>query len=94
MLLITGAATPNCLLSSVDLRAACVAFQLARRDSKGCEDCTAAGPLASEVVIGAEESVRSVSGRPGADGAEGCDFVVVGCELGGAMRSDWTSLVE
>jgi hypothetical protein len=76
-------------------RVSWVVVQAARRDSRGCVD----------VVVVEEEGVlreaRSVSGRPGAEGAEGWDFelgvlvlvvvfvVLVGWEGWGVMRRDW-----
>lgn len=75
----------------------CVAVQLARRDSRGCVD--------DVVEVEGERDERSVSGRPGAEGAprsrslvlvveeESLDelvlVVLVGRADDGAMRRDW-----
>lgn len=87
----TGAATPNCRRSNVALSDAWVDVQLARRDSSGCAEASTGAALVS-TTAGAEVSVRSVSGRPGAEGAERAVLVVVvGCEAAGTMRRDWRS---
>lgn len=88
MLLITGAEIPNCRRRSVAFSEACVEFQFARRDSKGCDDWRTGGAVVS-TMAGAEERVRRVSGSPGADGAEMVGVVVVEWEAGGAIRTDW-----
>jgi hypothetical protein len=74
----------------VCFRVSWVVVQAARRDSRGWVE---------EVVVdwGMREA-RRVSGRPGAEGAEGWDFelevvvvlvVLVGWEGWGVMRRDW-----
>lgn len=100
----SGSAIPKLRRSSVLCSVFCVAVQFASRDSSGCVDASSGVEETLEVEILLCE-VRSVSGRPGAEGApavvdldefgapvslDTCVLVVdVGCEAAGAIRRDY-----